>query len=117
MSLSTEKNPECRPGGACEFQENLGALRQVDFFSSLPMEALKVLSGKWRPVAAPRYWCINRDRIRIQRINGPSVQTLLVWQRRIMYRIFQTPLGVIQSLFQWLWWPWFNRHHKRRQKG
>jgi len=80
------------------------------------MEALKVLSGKWRPVAAPRYWCINRDRIRIQRINGPSVQTLLVWQRRIMYRIFQTPLGVIQSLFQWLWWPWFNRHHKRRQE-
>jgi len=81
------------------------------------MEALKVLSGKWEPVAAPRYWCIYRDSIRIQRINGLSLQTLLVWQRRIMYRLFQTPVGVIQSLFQWLWWPWFNRHHKRRQKG
>lgn len=44
MSLSTEKNPECRPGGACEFQENLSVLRQVDFFSSLPIEALKVFA-------------------------------------------------------------------------
>lgn len=79
------------------------------------MEVLKVVTGKWEPVATPRYWSINRDRIKIQRINGLSLQSFLVWQRRIMYQIFNSPFGFILSIFQWLWWPWFNWRHKRRQ--
>lgn len=79
------------------------------------LEVLKVLSGKWAPVATPRYWSIRRESIRIQRINGLSLQTLLVWQRRIMWQVFQTPLGCVLTFFQWVWWPWFNRRHARRQ--
>lgn len=71
------------------------------------LEILKVLSGKWRPVASPRYWSIRQGSIRIQRINGPSLQTLLVWQRRIMWRIFQTPLAPVQEIVQRIWWPLF----------
>lgn len=41
MSSSTEKNRQSKPS---EFQENLEILRQIQFFSGLPLEALKVLA-------------------------------------------------------------------------
>jgi CRP-like cAMP-binding protein len=41
MSLSLEKNEACL---ICEFQENLGLLREIYFFSGLPLEALKVFA-------------------------------------------------------------------------
>ncbi|MBN1930845.1 MAG: Crp/Fnr family transcriptional regulator [Desulfobacterales bacterium] len=41
MSLSPEKNKECQ---ACEFEENIEILREIYFFSGLPMEVLKVLA-------------------------------------------------------------------------
>ena len=73
------------------------------------METLKVLSGKWEPVASPRYWHIAAKTIRIQRVNGPCLHTLLVWQRRLMWRIFQTPLGPALEWMQGLWWSLFQR--------
>ena len=41
MSLPPEKNESCV---SCGFQEDLEILRQVDFFSGLPMESLKVFA-------------------------------------------------------------------------
>lgn len=41
MSSPTEKNESF---ASCEFQENLDILRQIDFFSGLSMESLKVLA-------------------------------------------------------------------------
>jgi CRP/FNR family cyclic AMP-dependent transcriptional regulator len=41
MSLPTEKNESF---ASCEFQDNLDILRQIDFFSGLSMESLKVLA-------------------------------------------------------------------------
>lgn len=41
MDSSAEKNSS---GTACEFQENLEILRQIDFFAGLPMETLKVFA-------------------------------------------------------------------------
>lgn len=35
---------DSKTGQGCEFQENLSMLRQVPFFATLPMEALKVLA-------------------------------------------------------------------------
>ena len=41
MNLSTERQQQPR---SSEFQENLGILRQIPFFSGLPLEALKVFA-------------------------------------------------------------------------
>ena len=41
MNSPTEKNESF---ASCEFQENLDILRQIDFFSGLSMESLKVLA-------------------------------------------------------------------------
>ena len=79
------------------------------------METLKVLSGKWKPVASPRYWHITQKAIRIQRVNGPCLHTLLVWQRRLMWRIFQTPLGPALEWVQGLWWTLFQRWMRSRE--
>jgi len=83
-------------------------------------ETLKVLSGKWQPVASPRYWHITAGKIRIQRVNGPCLHTLLVWQRRLMWRIFQTPLAGPLKRMQDIWWILFQRwaafRGKRRER-
>ena len=41
MNSSQAKDKGCE---ACEFQENLSILREIDFFSELPLEILKVLA-------------------------------------------------------------------------
>ncbi|MGD9972225.1 MAG: Crp/Fnr family transcriptional regulator [Desulfatirhabdiaceae bacterium] len=41
MSLSAEKNEPCQ---TCEFQENLKILREIYFFSEIPIESLKVFA-------------------------------------------------------------------------
>ena len=80
------------------------------------METLKVLSGKWKPVASPRYWHITAKTIRMQRVNGPCLHTLLVWQRRLMWRIFQTPFGPALEWMQGLWWALFQRWIRSREE-
>ena len=79
-------------------------------------EVLKVLSGKWKPVASPRYWEITAKRVRIRRMNGPSLHTLLVWQRRLMWRIFQSPFGPALEWMQGLWWALFQRWMRSREE-
>jgi len=41
MSSNLEKNED---GKSCEYQENLNILREIDFFSGLPLEATKVFA-------------------------------------------------------------------------
>ena len=41
MNSNSGKNNTCR---SCEFQENLDILRQINFFSHLPLETLKVVA-------------------------------------------------------------------------
>jgi CRP-like cAMP-binding protein len=41
MNSNTGKS---ETGASCEYEENLGILRQVDFFSGLPLEATKVFA-------------------------------------------------------------------------
>ncbi len=79
------------------------------------LEVLKLLSGKWKPVVSPHYWEITSARARIRRRNGPSLHTLLVWQRRIMWRTFQTPLGPALEHMQAVWWKLFQRFMKSRE--
>jgi len=80
------------------------------------LEAVKHLTGRWKPIFAPRYWMMTKNRIRIQRINGLSMQTLLVWQRKLLWHVFQTRLGPGLEFFQNLWWRVFCRWMKYRQK-
>ena len=63
-------------------------------------EVLKVLSGKSKPVAPPRYWSVTADRVRICNAYLPSVETFFVWQRKIMWRLFQTPAASLMELGQ-----------------
>jgi tRNA A37 threonylcarbamoyladenosine dehydratase len=84
-------------------------------------EVLKWATKKWEPVASPRYWNITKSRIRINRINGLSLHTLLVWQRKLMWQVFQTPLGSYQEKLQAVWWnlyySWMKRRERRRQSS
>lgn len=41
MNSSQGKNEACL---SCEFQENLAILREIDFFSELPLEVLKIIA-------------------------------------------------------------------------
>lgn len=79
-------------------------------------EILKYLSEKWKPVASPYYWNIRRNKIRINRINGFCLQTLLVWQRRFMWKTFQSRLAPIQEKLQILWWTLYYAWMKHREK-
>ncbi len=83
------------------------------------LEVLKWLSGKWPSVAAPRYWYITSRHIQINRMNGPSLQTLLVWQRLMMWKLFQTWFSPGLGWMQKIWWKLYDwwetgRQEKRR---
>jgi hypothetical protein len=84
-------------------------------------EVLKCATDKWEPVASPRYWNITRRSIRINRINGLSLHTILILQRKFMWKVFQTPLGIYQEKLQALWWnlyySWMKRREHRRQSS
>lgn len=80
------------------------------------LEVLKFFSGKWKPVVSPKYWYITGKKISINRINGPCWQTLLVWQRKIMWRAFQTPIGSHLEKIQAVWWRLYYLSVKRREK-
>lgn len=74
------------------------------------LEAVKLLSGKEKPVTAPWYWSITRRGIRKQHLRGLNVQTLMHLHRKVAWRIFRSPLGGLQAALQKLWWEkWFNR--------
>jgi tRNA A37 threonylcarbamoyladenosine dehydratase len=80
------------------------------------LEILKWLSGKWALVAAPRYWYINSGRIQVNRMNWPSLQTLLVWQRLLMWKLFQTRFGPGLGWMQKVWWKFYDRWVTAKQK-
>ncbi|HPX11780.1 MAG TPA: ThiF family adenylyltransferase [Syntrophales bacterium] len=80
------------------------------------LEVLKHLSGRWPPVASPRYWEITRDRIAVRKVNGLSLQTLLVWQRRVMWGLFHTPLAPLQEKLQSIWWNAYCRWGSFRER-
>lgn len=80
------------------------------------LEILKWLSGKWPPVAAPRYWHITASQIQVNRMNWPSLQTLLVWQRLLMWKLFQTWFGPALEWMQGIWWELYDRWITIRQK-
>ncbi|MFH2100204.1 MAG: hypothetical protein ABIJ95_11875, partial [Pseudomonadota bacterium] len=67
-------------------------------------------------VQAPRYWTITTENIKVNRVNAPSAQTLLVWQRQAAWRIFQGPLGQVMEKAQALWYRQFTRRMAAREK-
>jgi molybdopterin/thiamine biosynthesis adenylyltransferase len=62
-------------------------------------EVIKLVSRKWKPVAAPRFWFITQNKIKVLNINGVSMHTFLLWQRRLHWMLFQTPLkGLLERI-------------------
>jgi len=80
------------------------------------LEILKWLSGKWPPVAAPRYWQVTSSQIKVHRMSWPSLQTLLVWQRLVMWKLFQTWFGPALEWMQGIWWNLYYRWVMAREK-
>ena len=80
------------------------------------LEILKWLSGKWPSVVAPRYWYITSRTIQINRMNWPSLQTFLVWQRSMMWKLFQTRLGPGLGWVQKIWWKLYDRWETGKQE-
>ena len=79
-------------------------------------EAVKLLTGKWKPLLSPRFYEVTAKGVRVGRLNGPSLHTLLVWQRKVMWRLFQTPLGPALAGMQDLWWRLFQRWYRWRER-
>jgi len=79
-------------------------------------EIVKYLTGKWNPVTSPRYWNITRDKITINRMNGLCLHTLLVWQRKVMWHLFQTRLAPLQKTVQTTWWKIWHRWWKKKEE-
>ncbi|MDI6795526.1 MAG: ThiF family adenylyltransferase [Desulfatibacillaceae bacterium] len=71
------------------------------------LEAVKLLSGRAKPVASPHYWSISEKRIALRRKNGLHIETVLAWQRKIFYKLFQTPLAPFMEKAQAIWWKFF----------
>jgi molybdopterin/thiamine biosynthesis adenylyltransferase len=62
-------------------------------------EVIKLVSRRWKPVAAPRFWFITQNKIKVLNINGVSMHTFLLWQRRLHWMLFQTPLkGLLERI-------------------
>ncbi len=70
-------------------------------------EVVKHLTGLGKPVRPPRYYRVGKTCVRLERMNGPSFQTLAAWERRFFYRLFQTPLAPILEKAQEAWWRLF----------
>ncbi len=67
-------------------------------------EAMKVLTGRGKPVESPRYWSINEDKISIRRKNGFHMETVYGVQRRIFWKILQSPAAPLFERLQALWY-------------
>jgi molybdopterin/thiamine biosynthesis adenylyltransferase len=78
-------------------------------------EVLKLVSGRWKPVAAPRLWQITQGRIKVINIKGISIHTLLLWQRRFHWILFQTPLKGLLEKLQNLFWKHYYQWMKEKE--
>lgn len=72
-------------------------------------EIVKLVSCKWKPIAAPRFWFITQNRIKVLNINGISMHSFLLWQRRLHWMLFQTPLKGLLEKLQDLCWKYYYR--------
>ena len=79
-------------------------------------EIVKLVSRKWKPVAAPRFWFITQNRIKILNINSISIHTLLLWQRRLHWMLFQTPLKGLLEKIQDFFWKYYYKGMKTKER-
>jgi len=79
-------------------------------------EVIKLVSRRWKPVAAPRFWFITQNKIKIMNINGISIHTLLLWQRRLHWMLFQTPLKGLLEKLQNFCWKYYYKGMKGRER-
>ena len=79
-------------------------------------DVVKLVSGRWKPVAAPRFWFITQNRIKILNINGISIHTLLLWQRRLHWMLFQTPLKGLLEKIQDFFWKYYYKGMKTKER-
>ena len=78
-------------------------------------EVVKLISCKWKPVAAPRFWFITQNKIKVMNINGISMHTFLLWQRKLHWMLFQTPLKCLLEKLQNFCWKYYYKGMKKRE--
>jgi len=80
------------------------------------MEVIKVISGKWAPVASPKYWEITSNNIKIRRINGLSMHSFFTWKRKILWPLFQTKLSKPLNKMLKIYWRLLYSFYKALEK-
>ena len=67
-------------------------------------EALKLLTGMEGVVAAPRYYWVSRQGVRIRRLYGMNLNTLFVLQRKFWWRALKGSGGKLFERLEMFWW-------------
>jgi len=80
------------------------------------LEVVKLVSRKWKPVDAPRFWFITQSKIKVLNINGISMHTFLLWQRRLHWMLFQTPLKGLLEKIQDFFWKYYYKGMKTKER-
>ena len=78
-------------------------------------EVIKLITCKWKPVAAPRFWYITQNKIKVMNINSISLHTFLLWQRKLHWMLFQTPLKGLLEKLQNICWKYYYKGMKRKE--
>jgi molybdopterin/thiamine biosynthesis adenylyltransferase len=75
------------------------------------LEAVKIATGRWQPILAPRCWLLKKGRLRVSRFSW-----FLRLHRKLGWLIFGSPEGLRRH--RWTHWVWksFFRYLRRRQK-
>ncbi|KPA09732.1 hypothetical protein MHK_010072 [Candidatus Magnetomorum sp. HK-1] len=76
------------------------------------LEVLKVISGKWAPVASPKYWEITIDKIKVRKINDLSMHSFYTWQRKLLWPVFQTSLSKPLNKLLKIYWKFMYKFFK-----
>jgi len=80
------------------------------------MEVLKVLSGRWKPVALPKYWEITSRYIKIRRLNGLSLHSFYTWQKKLILPLLQTRLSEPLQKILKQYWRFLYSFYKNRER-
>ena len=68
------------------------------------LEAFKVLAGLEDVVWSPRYWWLSSKGSAVQSLFGPNLQTAMIAQRKIMWKLLHGPAAPLVRKIADVWW-------------
>ena len=95
-------------------QRPLALIGSVEWLAAslAALEALKIVSEKWKPVVAPRCWYISKARVRRGRFGR-----FVLWHRKLGWTIFSSRPGkILHRPAVWFWHALFSYLGSREKK-